>query len=41
MVRLKLSVTPTKQGIGVVFNRNKNEGDAVVFFGLVGSFLAV
>jgi hypothetical protein len=38
-VRLKLSVTPTKQRIGVGFNRNKIEGEIVVFFGLVESFL--
>jgi hypothetical protein len=39
MVRLKLPVTPTKQRIGVGFNRNKTEGCVVLFFGLARSFL--
>ncbi len=39
MVRLKFSVTPTKQKIGVVINRNKNEGSVFAFFEFVGGFL--
>jgi hypothetical protein len=40
MVRLKFSVTPTKQSIGVVFNRNKTEGSGFLFFTFAGVFLA-
>ena len=41
MVRLKLAVTSTKHGIGVVFNRNVNEGGVVWIFRLVGGLLGL
>src|SRR5271154_4938817 len=41
MVRLKSFVTLRKQRIGVVFNRNKIEGNVVVFFRFLGSFLGL
>ena len=41
MVRLKCSVTLRKQRIGVGFNRNKIEGNVVVFFAFLGSFLVL
>jgi hypothetical protein len=41
MVRLKLAVTSTKHRIGVVLNRNINEGGVVWIFGLVGGLLGL
>jgi hypothetical protein len=42
VVRLELSVSPTKQGIGVVFNRNKNVRRVVVFLvGIAGALVVV